>query len=68
MKCPVCGFEDCKVLDSRPVNGGESISTECSRKGQVGGRDEIPAFQFAEGDSGKKRPERVKGVDFSGNG
>ena len=36
MKCPVCGFEDCKVLDSRPVNGGESIrrKRECIQCGK----------------------------------
>jgi transcriptional repressor NrdR len=25
MKCPFCGFADCKVIDSRPINEGESI-------------------------------------------
>jgi len=25
MKCPVCGCPDSKVLDSRPINDGESI-------------------------------------------
>ena len=25
MKCPFCGFADCKVIDSRPINDGESI-------------------------------------------
>ena len=36
MKCPVCGYEDCKVLDSRPVNGGESIrrKRECIQCGK----------------------------------
>ena len=36
MKCPVCGFEDCKVLDSRPVNGGASIrrKRECIQCGK----------------------------------
>ena len=36
MKCPVCGCEDCKVLDSRPVNGGESIrrKRECIQCGK----------------------------------
>ena len=32
MKCPACGFHDSKVLDSRPVEDGESIKRrrECS--------------------------------------
>ena len=36
MKCPVCGFEDCKVLDSRPVSGGASIrrKRECIQCGK----------------------------------
>ena len=36
MKCPVCGYEDCKVLDSRPVNGGASIrrKRECIQCGK----------------------------------
>ena len=25
MKCPFCGFADCRVIDSRPINEGESI-------------------------------------------
>ena len=25
MKCPVCGFEESKVIDSRPANDGSSI-------------------------------------------
>ena len=25
MNCPVCGFSECKVVDSRPVNDGASI-------------------------------------------
>ena len=36
MKCPVCGYEDCKVLDSRPVSGGASIrrKRECIQCGK----------------------------------
>ncbi len=36
MKCPVCGYEDCKVLDSRPVSGGASIrrKRECIHCGK----------------------------------
>ena len=36
MRCPVCGFEDCKVLDSRPVSGGASIrrKRECIQCGK----------------------------------
>ena len=56
-----------RVLTGK-VDGGENFPTECCRKGQVGGRDKVPALQFAEGDSGKKGEVRVKGVDFSGIG
>ena len=36
MRCPVCGFEDCKVLDSRPVKEGNSIrrKRECIQCGK----------------------------------
>ena len=37
MKCPYCGFEDSKVIDSRPINEGTSIRRrrecpECQRR------------------------------------
>ncbi|MBQ8081840.1 MAG: transcriptional repressor NrdR [Clostridia bacterium] len=37
MKCPVCGFEDSKVLDSRPIDEGNCIRRrreciQCSRR------------------------------------
>ena len=36
MKCPVCGFEDTKVLDSRPAKDGNSIrrKRECIQCGR----------------------------------
>ena len=36
MKCPVCGFEDTKVLDSRPAKEGNSIrrKRECIQCGR----------------------------------
>ena len=36
MKCPACGFHDSKVLESRPVEDGESIKRrrECSYCGR----------------------------------
>lgn len=36
MKCPYCGFEDSKVVDSRPTDEGERIRRrrECTRCGK----------------------------------
>ena len=36
MKCPICGFPDSKVLDSRPVKEGDSIrrKRECMQCGR----------------------------------
>ncbi|MDE5742175.1 MAG: transcriptional regulator NrdR [Oscillospiraceae bacterium] len=34
MKCPFCGFEDTKVVDSRPVDGKKRRRRECVRCGK----------------------------------
>lgn len=34
MKCPFCGFEDTKVVDSRPVEGKKRRRRECSSCGK----------------------------------
>ena len=30
MRCPFCGFEDTKVIDSRPADGKKRRRRECS--------------------------------------
>lgn len=34
MKCPFCGFEDTKVVDSRPADGKKRRRRECTRCGK----------------------------------
>lgn len=34
MKCPFCGFEDTKVVDSRPVDGKKRRRRECTSCGK----------------------------------
>ena len=34
MKCPFCGFEDTKVVDSRPVDGKKRRRRECTNCGK----------------------------------
>lgn len=34
MKCPFCGFDDTKVIDSRPVDGKKRRRRECTRCGK----------------------------------
>ncbi len=34
MRCPFCGFEDTKVVDSRPVDGKKRRRRECTKCGK----------------------------------
>lgn len=46
MKCPFCGYEDSKVIDSRPTEGGASIRRrrECLQcKNRFSTREEVEA-------------------------
>lgn len=65
MRCPFCGYDDLKVLDSRPVPDGESIRRRreclsCARRFTTVERAERPRLFVVKRDGGREEFNRDK--------
>lgn len=65
MRCPFCGYDDLKVLDSRPVPDGESIRRrreclKCARRFTTVERAERPRLFVVKRDGGREEFSRDK--------
>jgi transcriptional repressor NrdR len=65
MRCPFCGYDDLKVLDSRPVPDGESIRRRreclsCSRRFTTVERAERPRLFVVKRNGGREEFNRDK--------
>jgi transcriptional repressor NrdR len=65
MRCPFCGYDDLKVLDSRPVPDGETIRRRreclsCTRRFTTVERAERPRLFVVKRDGGREEFNRDK--------
>ncbi|MGV3614371.1 MAG: transcriptional regulator NrdR [Fimbriimonas sp.] len=68
MRCPFCGYDDLKVLDSRPVPDGETIRRRreclsCARRFTTVERAERPRLFVVKRDGGREEFNREKAFE-----
>jgi transcriptional repressor NrdR len=67
VRCPWCGNEDSKVIDSRPAHGGDAIRRRreclaCGRRFTTFERTEAPALRVVKRDGTREPYQRAKVV------